>query len=287
MPAPIHPDNAAQAEFWGGAGGARWAERQDYHDQVLRPVTDRLLAAADARRGERVIDVGCGGGAMTAEIAAEVAPDGEAVGLDISDVLLSLARRRALAGLPVRFELADATVHEMPAGSADLVVSRFGVMFFADPARAFMNLRQGLRAGGRLVFACWREAKFNAFMVVPLREALKHAPPLPETGPEDPGPFSFADEARIRRILAAAGYVEVRVMPHDLEFDVALGQGLDAAVAAVLSIGPTSRLLQDQSEAVRASAAADIRAALAPHARGDAVPLTAAMWIVTAGNPIS
>ena len=283
----VHPDNAAQAEFWAGAGGLRWSERQDYHDQVLRPVTDLLLKAAGARRSERVIDVGCGGGAMTVEIAAQVAPEGEALGLDISDVLLSLARRRAPAGLPVRFEHADATVHELPPAGADLIVSRFGVMFFADPARAFMNLRRGLRPGGRLAFACWREAKLNAFMVLPLRAALKHAPPLPETGPEDPGPFSFANDARVRRVLAAAGYALVDVAPHDIELDVAHGQGLDAAVAAAMSVGPTSRMLQDQSEAVRAAAAADIRAALAPFARGDSVPLKGAIWIVTATNPMA
>ena len=285
MQAPIHPDNAAQAEYWRGAGGVRWSERQDYHDRVLRPVTDLLLEAAGALRGERVIDIGCGGGAMTAEIAARVAPNGEAVGLDISDVLLSLARRRAPAHLPIRFDHADAMVHELPPAGADLVVSRFGVMFFADPARAFANLRKGLRAGGRLTFACWREARLNAFMVVPLREALKHAPPLPATGPEDPGPFSFADEARVRRILGAAGFAEVRVTPHELVLDVALGEGLDAAVAAAISVGPTSRMLLDQSEAVRAAAAADIRAALAPHARGEAVPLKAAVWIIMARNP--
>ena len=285
MSVSFHPDNAAQAEFWGGAGGARWAERQDYHDRVLRPVTDLLLAAADARRGERVIDVGCGGGAMTAEIAAEVAPDGDAVGLDISGALLTLARARAPAGLPVRFEFADATIHELPPERADLVVSRFGVMFFADPARAFMNLRRGLRAGGRIAFACWREANLNPYFIAPLRAALKHAPPLPETGPEDPGPFSLADEARVRSILGAAGFAEVRVTPHDLTLDVAAGQGLDAAVAAVLSVGPTSRMLQDQSEAVRAAAAADIQADLRPYARGDAVLLGGTIWIVTAKNP--
>jgi len=286
MSVSFHPDNAAQAEFWGGAGGARWAERQDYHDRVLRPVTDRLLAAANATRGERVIDVGCGGGAMTAEIAAEVAPDGEAIGLDISDVLLTLARRRAPAGLPLSFLHADATIHELPLARADLVVSRFGVMFFADPARAFMNLRRGLRAGGRLAFACFREANLNPYFIAPLRAALRHAPPLPETGPEDPGPFSLADEARVRRILGAAGFAETRVAPHDLELDVAAGQGLDAAAAAVMSYGPASRMLQDQSKAVRAAASADIRAALAPYARGDSVLLGGAIWIVTATNPM-
>ena len=158
-------------------------------------------------------------------------------------------------------------------------------MFFADPARSFANLRKGLKPGGRLVFACWREAKQNPFFVVPLREAGKHAPPLPETNPEDPGPFAFANEARVRRILSEAGFADIALEPHDLELDIATGRGLDTAVRAAMTIGPTSRMLDGQSEAVRAAVTADIRKALAAHARDERVPLGAAIWIVTATNP--
>jgi hypothetical protein len=158
-------------------------------------------------------------------------------------------------------------------------------MFFADPAKSFANLRKGLKVGGRLAFACWREAKQNPFFILPLREAAKHAPPLPETNPEDPGPFAFANEARVRRILTDAGFADIALTPHDLELDIAIGRGLETAVQAAVSIGPTSRMLDGQSEAVRAAATADIRKALATHARGDSVPLGAAIWIVTATNP--
>ncbi|MGA8586755.1 MAG: SAM-dependent methyltransferase, partial [Roseiarcus sp.] len=168
---------------------------------------------------------------------------------------------------------------------ADLAVSRFGVMFFADPARSFANLRRGLKPGARLAFACWREAKQNPWMMIPLREAKKHAPPLPETNPEDPGPFAFADDARVRRVLSNAGFADIVVIPVDLDLDLAIGRGLDAAVAGALGIGPTSRILDGQPEAVRAAAAADIRQALAERAKGDSVPLGAAIWIVTATNP--
>ena len=158
-------------------------------------------------------------------------------------------------------------------------------MFFADPALAFLNLRQGLRPGGRMALASWREAKLNPWSVVPLRAAANHAPALPEVGPEDPGPFAFADPARVRRILIEAGFVDVDLEPHELEIDIAVGRGLDAAVAAALAIGPASRMLEDQSEEVRAAAAASIRAALAAHTQGDRVPLAGAIWIVTARNP--
>ena len=283
--APVHAENVAQAEYWSGAGGQRWIDHQEHQDQVLRPVLDRLIVAAGAKPGDRVIDVGCGCGATTIDFAARVRPGGEVLGLDVSEPMLARARERAKQDLPARFVHADATVHDFAPDWADLIVSRFGVMFFADPARSFANLRKGLKRGGRLAFACWREARQNPFFIVPLREALKHAPPLPEMGPEAPGPFALADEARVRRILSEAGYADVAVTPQDLELDIAAGGGLERAVAAALTIGPTTRMLDGQSEAVRAAAAADIRKALGAHVRGTSVPLGAAIWLVTAANP--
>jgi SAM-dependent methyltransferase len=286
MPAlPVHADNAAQAEYWNSSAGRKWTDHQEHQDQVLRPVSDRLIAAADPKPGERVIDVGCGCGATTIDFATRVSPGGEVLGLDISEPMLARARERAPKHLPIRFELADATVYDFEPEAADLAASRFGVMFFADPARSFANLRNGLKPMGRLAFACWREAKQNPFFILPLREAGKHAPPLPETDPEAPGPFAFASEARVRRILSDAGYADIVLKPHELELDIAVGRGLDAAVTAAMTIGPTSRMLDGQSEAVRAAAAKDIRKALAAHMKGGSAPLGAAIWIVTAANP--
>ena len=281
----VHADNAAQAEYWNRVAGPKWTDHQEHQDQVLRPISDRLMATAGAKPGERVIDVGCGCGATTIAFAERVHPGGEALGLDVSEPMLARARERAPQHLPLRFTLADATVYPFDHESADLVASRFGVMFFAEPARSFANLRTGLKPGGRLAFACWREAKQNPFFVVPLREAGKHAPPLPEMDPEAPGPFAFADPARVRRILSEAGFADIVLTPHNLELDIAAGRGLDTAVQAALTIGPTSRMLDGQDETVRAAATADIRKALAAHARENSVPLGAAIWIVTATNP--
>jgi SAM-dependent methyltransferase len=283
--APVHADNSAQAEYWNSAAGQRWTDHQEHQDQVLRPISERLIVAAAPKPGDRVIDVGCGCGATTIDFAAQVSPGGDVLGLDISEPMLARARQRAPQNLPLRFERADATVYDFEPDGADLVASRFGVMFFADPARSFANLRAGLKPGGRLAFACWREAKQNPWMIAPLREAAKHAPPLPETSPEAPGPFAFANDARVRTILGDAGYSDIEIAPQDLELDLAAGQGLDTAVKAAMTIGPTSRILDGQSEAVRAAATADIRKALANHARGDSVSLGAAIWMVTATNP--
>jgi SAM-dependent methyltransferase len=278
-------NNATQSDYWTRAGARRWIDNQDILDQLLRPVSARLMAAARAETGECVIDVGCGCGATTIDFGARVAPGGEVLGLDISAPMLERARERAPANLPLRFALGDAATHKLTPCWADLVVSRFGVMFFSDPARAFANLRHGLRPGGRLAFACWQAAKLNPWMTLPSLEASKHAPPLPEVGPEDRGPFSFADEKRVRRVLREAGYDGIALKPHEFDLDIALGRGLDTAVVIALASGLASRILDGQSDAVRAAAAADIRAALARHARGANVPLGAAIWIVTAANP--
>ena len=158
-------------------------------------------------------------------------------------------------------------------------------MFFADPVASFANLRKGLTRGGRVVFACWREARLNPWQMIALKAACKHVPRLPEVGPEDPGPFSFADEARVRRILGEAGFETIALTPVDLELDVAAGQGLETALATMQQIGAASRALEGQPETLRAAAVAEIRAALAPHQRGLSVPLGAAIWIVEAINP--
>ena len=181
--------------------------------------------------------------------------------------------------------LADATNFAFEPARADALISRFGVMFFADPALSFANMRRGLRQGGRAIFACWREPRFNPWLIAPLQEVYKFAPRLPEMGPDDPGPFAFAREERVRRILGEAGFADIALAPFDLTLDVAVGKGLDNAVDGALEIGPASRALQDQPPDVRAAATQAIRAMLAERQQGASVPMGGAIWIVSALNP--
>jgi SAM-dependent methyltransferase len=204
------------------------------------------------------------------------------IGIDISGPMLARARQTAPAGLPVDFVLADATVYPFDPASFDLLVSRFGVMFFADPTLSFANLRRALKPSGRLAFACWREPRENPFFMAPLQAVYKHVPKPPLPGPEDPGPFSFASEARVHRILGEAGFRGIAMEPCDLALDIAIGHGLDAAIESALSIGPAARALAEQPPDVIAAATHSIREALAPLVRGQSVPLAAAIWIVTA-----
>jgi SAM-dependent methyltransferase len=277
--------NCAEIAFWNGPGGQRWLSRQEAQDALLAPVAEVLLDRAAARGGEIVLDIGCGCGVTSIALARRVAPGGRVLGIDVSSPMLERARQLAPKGLPVDFALADATVYPFEPGRADLLCSRFGVMFFADPVQSFANMRCGLRGGARLVFACWREPRENPWLLLPLQEAYRHVPRLPEVGPEDPGPFSFAAERRVRGILERAGLRAIELEPIDLSLDLADGRGLDAAVDAALGIGPASRALEGQPAALRAAAAESIRAALAQYQAGDAVPLPGAIWIVTATNP--
>jgi SAM-dependent methyltransferase len=277
--------NAAEIAYWNGPGGERWLNQQRTHDQLLAGVADLLLERTGAAVGEFALDIGCGCGATAVALARRVAPSGHVLGVDVSAPLLERARQLAPRELPVAFQLADATVHAFEPGTADLLCSRFGVMFFADPVRSFINMRRGLRRGARLTFACWREARRNSWAMLPLHAAYRHVPRLPEAGPEDPGPFSFASEQRVGSILERAGFVSIHFEPVDLSFDLALGQGLEAAVATALQFGPTSRALDGQPLALRSAAMESIRRALAPHEVRGSVSLAGALWIVSAKNP--
>src|SRR5580700_5032106 len=244
MDAPAgHDQNADQIAYWNGAGGQRWADRQPVQDILLQPVADLVVDRARIRAGERVLDVGCGSGSTSFAFARATGPSGHVMGIDISAPMLARAREVTPAGAPVEFVLADATIHAFASEAFDLLASRFGVMFFADPALSFANMRRGLRRSGRLAFACWREARENPFFMTPLQAVYRHVPKMPQMGPEDPGPFSFASEARVNRILSAAGFSEVTMEPVDLALDVAVGGGLDAAVKSALEIGPSARAL--------------------------------------------
>lgn len=280
----IDDHNADQIAYWNGPGGRHWTERQQLQDIVLAPVSEILLSRADVKSGETVLDVGCGCGATSFDLVKRVGPGGRVTGIDISDPMLGRARELAPAGSPVEFVLADATVYPFTASSIDLLFSRFGVMFFAQPSVSFANMRKALRPGGRLAFACWRTPRDNPWMMLPLQEAYKHVPKLPEVKPEDPGPFAFAREERVHRILAEAGFSDIAMERADLSLDIATDRGLDAAIETVLAIGPTSRAFEGQPPDKIAAATQSIRTALTAHQKGNTIPLGGSIWIVTAAN---
>lgn len=279
--------NAEQIEYWNATASAKWIDNHAELDARIGPLGRLAIDRAAPQPGERVLDVGCGCGATSLELAERVGREGVVLGVDVSAPMLELAHRRAAeAGLgALRFECADAQTHAFASGGFDAAVSRFGVMFFEDPTAAFANLRRGLRPGGRLAFVCWRPLKQNPWAALPFQAVVGvvGAPPPPEPGA--PGPFALADSERVRAILAGAGFTDVAIEPREAEIDLAGGGGLDAATRFATVVGPASRLLADVDEVTRERVGESVRAALAPHARGERVPLAGAVWLVSAANP--
>ena len=272
--------NAKQSAYWNGEAGRRWTAVQQSQDRLLGEISVALFEAAALKPGEAVIDVGCGAGDTTLSAAALT---GRALGVDMSEPMLARARERAAeAGSPARFALADATLYDFSAETADVIISRFGVMFFAEPARSFANLKRGLKSGGRLAFAAWRHPERNPWLMVPYAAALKRLPPQPPLPFDQPGPFAFHDEARVRDILETAGFRDIGFSTCATELDIADGKGLEEAVDKALTLGPTSRALTDQPDDARAAVREEMRATLAGHLIGDKVALGAAAWIVSA-----
>lgn len=241
------PENADQARSWNEAVGLKWTRHQQKLDRLMSEVRDALLARAAARPGERVLDVGCGSGETTMAFARAVGPDGTATGADISDTLLALARQRSKEmGADtghVSFLNADVQIYPFADASFDLVASRFGVMFFADPRAAFANLTRATRPGGRIHFAAWAPPADNPWFSQAAAAAVAQlGQPAPDV-PGAPGPFAFADSARVLGLLSDAGFVKPAVET------VALGllvDGTPADVAALcFEIGPVTRIMTE------------------------------------------
>lgn len=279
---PPQAFNDLQRERWNGDDGEYWVRQQDRLDRGLAPVLGPLLAFAAPVPGSTAIDVGCGCGATTIELARAIGPSGRVVGLDISAPMLAVTRERLREFPNASCRLGDAAELPLSDLGAELIISRFGVMFFGDPVAAFANLRTGLRPGGRLRFACWRPVDENPWLQVPLHAAYEHVARLPKPEPEEPGPFAFSDTARVSRILTAAGFTAPSFTPLDIQMDLAAGGTLDDAVLQASDTGPTKRALADQQDAVRAAALESIRRALEPYASPAGVKLPGAVWLVAA-----
>lgn len=254
----MNSPNAQQIEYWNGPAGERWSRAQDRIDHHLGLITETLMAFAAPRAGEHVLDVGCGGGTTALLIRERIGPEGAVTGIDISAPNLGVARARAHAGMAdVTFIEADAATYEFQP-VFDLTFSRFGVMFFDDPARAFANIRKALAEGGRLAFVCWRTFKENEWAFAPYEAALDLLPPQEPTDPCAPGPFAFADSERLTKVLREAGFRDIAVKPHDTT--VNLGESVEDAVTEALTIGPLARAAAELDEHVRDN----IRGRIAP-----------------------
>jgi SAM-dependent methyltransferase len=281
----VNDANAEQKSYWNEQAGPVWVAFQERLDRQIGPHGELAQAKLAAKPGERVLDLGCGCGDSSLALAVRVAPGGSVLGLDLSEPMLARARERAAAArlANVSFRAADVQTAALEAGAFDAAFSRFGVMFFADPAAAFRNVRSALRPGGRLAFACWRPVAENPWVTVPLAAAaplLSFPPPAP---PDAPGPFSFGEAARVQRILAAAGFSDVVIEPAELAMTPG-GGDLDEAAETFLDVGPVSAVLREMKAdaALRERVRAAIRKAFEPHLRAGRVEIGSAIWLVQA-----
>ena len=276
-----HPDQCA---YWNEEAGPRWVALQERLDTLFAPLMATAIDFAAPGRGDHVLDVGCGCGATLLALSPRVGPTGKVLGVDISAVMLALARKRVEAqGLGNTTLLrADASTHPFEPAAFDLAFSRFGVMFFEDSVRAFAAIRRSLRRGGRLAFVTWRRLSDSPWFLVPYLAAKPLLPPQPPPDPEAPGPFRFADPEVLRRILSGAGFSAIEVTPHDSMLQLAGPGELERAVDFALQIGPVSRALAPVDADVKAAATRAIRAELAKHESAQGIALAAGNWLVSA-----
>ncbi len=277
--------NEDQIAFWSGSQGEKWVRLHKRIDAMLDPFGRAVQDRLDVARGSHALDVGCGSGGTSFALADAVGPEGSVTGIDVSRPMLQRATARAstIPELNLRFIEADAQHHPLPAGRFDVLMSRFGVMFFDDPVAAFANLHAATKPGGRLGFAAWRDRRDNPWATTPARVVRPYVELPPTPAPNSPGQFGFADADFVADVLGRAGWDDVAIERFDTE--VAVGRDPADAADFLIEMGPAGPALAEAGAEIRQKARDDLHAALAPQARPGGVHMAFSIWIVTARRP--
>lgn len=273
---------------WAGAVSQEWSAHADQLEAMLAPVDEILVPAARIEGGERVLDVGCGRGVTTRAAAAAAGPDGAVTGVDISATLIAEASAAPVpaGSAPITWVTADASAHRFPSEHHDVVLSRFGAIFFDDPVAAFANLRTTTRHSGRVVLAVWQPQNASEFQSlsidIAVRVAADHGVELEPTAP-DAGPFAYGKADYVTGMLEQAGWTHIDFVPHELMLYVG-GPGTtpERAVEMGLGFGALATLLRDAPTAVTEDVAAALTDELEARWDGTGAPLRAAIAIVSA-----
>jgi SAM-dependent methyltransferase len=275
--------NAAQRRYWNTVAGPRWVAAPGFRKRRNQESLALLLARLGLAGGESVLEIGCGTGALTLPLAAAVGEQGRVVAVDISEPMLGAARQKVGEhGLRnVALLLGDAQVFAFEPAAFDIATSRMGVMFFADPAAAFRNIRGALKPGGRLIFACWAPLAENRHWLISYDIALHHLGPPAVPPAHEPGPLAFGEPDYIHRVLTAAEFAEITIdRAHPT---IHCGSPEEEARHAVM-MGPTARLIEEKKpgNAVRETIVREIEAAFAAEASSGPIRLPATIFLVAA-----
>ena len=279
-----HQTEDEQTTLWNGRAGRAWVDAQELLDEMFKPFEDLLIEAFSAGSAGRVLDVGCGTGSTTLAVARRLGAKGRCIGIDISDPMLAAARARAeREGTAASFIRANAQIQAFEPASFDTIISRFGVMFFDDPVRAFANLRRAACDDAELRFIAWRSDAENPFMTTAERAAAPLLPNVPARRPDAPGQFALADRSRVYRILEESGWAGIDIRP----IDVACALPENELVHYLSRLGPLGLVLQEANERTRTQVTETVRAAFDPYVHGAEVRFTAACWMVSARAPFA
>ena len=269
----------AQTTLWNGLAGRAWVEAQELLDQMFKPLEDLLIEAVVAGSGRRVLDVGCGTGSTTLAVARLPGAKGHCIGIDISEPMITAARARAeREGTPASFIRANAQDHAFEPASFDMIISRFGVMFFDDSVRAFANLRRAAKDDAELRLVAWRSPSENPFMTTAERAAAPLLPNIPARRPDAPGQFAFSDQRRVHRILEESGWAGIDIQAIDVPCTLPEKE----LVRYLTRLGPLGLILHEADDRTRTQVIETVRAAFEPYVHGAEVRFTAACWMVTA-----
>lgn len=276
--------NQEQRTYWNDQAGPRWVKLQQRLDAQIQPLGLAAMQRAEITPGEHVLDVGCGCGQTSLELAERVGPQGSVTGIDLSLPMLERARERQqdLHLSNIIFCHGDVQTYKFEPARCDLVFSRFGVMFFDDPAAAFSNMRTALRPHGRLCFVCWQGLDKNEWAKIPLMAAAHYVPLPPPAAPGTPGPFAFANHEWVKQLLKTAGFTETHFESYESQLSVGGATSVEQAVEFFMEIGPVATLVRDAEAQVRSNVRDALVTALTPYSKRGSVKLGGAVWIVSA-----
>ena len=275
--------NKNQRDFWSGKGGDIWVERQNAMDTMLSHLGEAALNKLNLNEGENVLDIGCGCGHTTLNIAKRISPDGQVTGLDISEPMLKRAKESAneMSISNASFNCVDVQTDDMGEEVYSAAFSRFGVMFFEDPVAAFCNINKSLITGASLSFVCWQSPALNPWQSLFI-EAVKKYVDLPSPPPRSPSPFAFMESEYVSSILEESNFQNIMIEGHEAEVNMFSGRSLSDSVKDYISINPVvSGMLKDSTEQEKTEIINSAIEAFSPYYSAKGLMFPSATWLVT------